>query len=489
MYSASATFNTLIKKTERTFAYSGSIEATGGQSYTYAGSDLCSGRLFRAISNDSLEIGTVYAAEYDCDLALGISRYELYNGVITLDIELEGAADVIPMGEFNISKINQTADRLQIKSYDNMVKFNKSFSKASDNAIRTPYVWLDTMCTACGVVLGSTPAEIKALPNGTRLTAFADVVTDVETWRDVLHYLAVYLASYAYIGRDGKLYLSKYKGVSSDTIPASFRYASELSDFRTTYDGLYAVYKAEGMQEYVSNTNSGGLVLDIGINPFLQFTNAQSRISALQEIIDAFDGIYYVPYSSTVPMNPLYDVGDVITFTGNQADAYDYGAITEIDLTIGSSMRVTCAGDNPRLAAAQDRFSKSVEGLSSEYSNGQEIGGKNYWKLISNNTSDIEATSSKTQVAEIEWNQITDVQKIGMMYTCTAIVSATATVQLELSVDDEANYTFVSDEEKLLLGKRIISATCGFQVEGKGQHTAKAYMTVTDSPLLWGDLA
>ena len=97
MYNASADFNTKIKRKERLFTYSGTITTTGGTTYTYDGSDMRSGKIVRAISGQSLEIGTVYASEYDVDLGLNVSRYELYNGTIDLSIMLDGALDVIPM--------------------------------------------------------------------------------------------------------------------------------------------------------------------------------------------------------------------------------------------------------------------------------------------------------------------------------------------------------------------------------------------------------
>ena len=131
MYNASADFNTKIKLKERLFTYSGSIVTTGGTTYTYVGRDMRSGKIVRAISGQSLEIGTVYASEYDVDLGLSISRYELYNGTINLSIMLDGASDVIPMGIFTISEVTQTADRLHIKAYDNMVKFDSVDFNAS----------------------------------------------------------------------------------------------------------------------------------------------------------------------------------------------------------------------------------------------------------------------------------------------------------------------------------------------------------------------
>lgn len=497
MYQASAAFNTAIKSNIRDLKWSGTITTVGGSTYDFddnpatVNGKIISGSITRSISSQSLNIGTAYASSLSIEIIFpGVSRYELYNGEITLSVSINGASDVIPMGIYTISEATQTSDHINLKAYDNMLLFDEgSFTPSAHMTVQSPYAWLTEMCTDCGVVLGNTSAQISAMANGRRNTGFADVVSDVTTWRDVLGYLTAYLGGFAYIGRDGKLYIGQYKGVSDDTIPSSFRYTSDLSDFRTTYDGLSAIYKDGAVQEYVANTNVGGLVLNLGANPFLQFTDNSNRLSALQEIIDMWNGIYYVPYSADLPLVPTYDPGDILTFTDNQAGAYDIGSITEITYNISGVMSVKCSGDNPRLASAQDRFSKTVAGLSKEYSNGQEIGGKNFWLLHSENTSSISVSSTKTQVSEIEWNQTVDVTRLGMMYTCDGDLSATATVVLEINVDDEVDYTFEVSEVKSMVGKRFYSANCAFDVEGKGTHTAKVYLTVTDNPLKWSDLA
>lgn len=496
MYSASADFLTKIKSNARNIKWSGTITTVGGSVYDFdtdfesEDGKIIQGSITRSISSQRLNIGTAYASTLSLEIVLaGVSRYELYAGVVELECTVDGALDVIPMGTYTISEALQSSDHITIKAYDSMVSIDSvEFVPASHVLVQTPYDWLTELCTECGVTLGMSLAEVSLLPNGTRKTGFADVASDVKTWRDVLSYLGAYLGSFAYIGRDGYLYMGQYGSNSADTVPSSFRYSSNLSDYRTTYDGLYSVYKSEGVQEYVHNTNSGGLVLDLGTNPFLQFSDQTNRLDALQEIIDSWDGVYYVPYSADMPLVPIYDPGDVLTFTDNQAGAYDLGAITEITYNIGGQMSVTCSGDNPRLSSAQDRFSKTVAGLASDYSNGQEVGGKNFWLLHTENTSSISVSSTKTQVAEIEFKQTVDVQRMGLMFTCDGDLSASAIVKVLITVDDLNDYEF-EVTERSLNGKRTYSSNCGFRVTGKGTHTAKVYMTVTDSALKWSELA
>ena len=493
MYSASAQYISAITSDTVELGWSGTITTVGGNTYTFTKDDISpdSASITRQISSQNLKLGTVFASSLSLELILpGVSRYELYGASITISNTVTGASDVIPMGEFTIISATQTADHINITASDNMIKFaGENFNPALDNFIQSPYAWLLEMCSACGVTLGNTQAEIEALPNGLRKTGFADCVTDAKTWRDVLSYLAIYLGSNATIGRDGYLYLIQYSSTSVETISEVFRYSSDLSDYRTTYDGMYAVYKNDGVQEYVSNTNTGGIVLDIGTNPFLQFTDSQNRQDALQEIIDMWDGIYYVPFNSEAGIIPILDPGDVITFTGNQADVYDYGAITQITYNFNGSMKVVCTGDNPILAEAQDRFTKTISGLESDYQNGQETGDKDFWLLFNTNTEAITVGSTEVLVTEIEFEQKTFAQNVEMILTADAVLSETAVVNVRVVVDDEAELEMSVTEDKSYKGEREFHCSNPQKIYGEGLHTARVYMTVTDSPLIWSDLA
>ena len=490
MYSASADFITAIKSNIRDISWSGTITTTGGTVYSFTDDNLINGgSITRMISQQSLRIGTVYASSIALEVILaGASRYELYGAAVEISCSIDGALDVIPMGKFTVAEAYQTSDHITIKGYDNMVKFDDvAFVPSSHLSIQKAYDWLTEMCTACGVTLGSTSAQISVMPNGSRKTGFADVVSDVKSWRDVLGYLATYLGGYAYIGRDGKLYIGQYGSTSADTVPSSFRYSSNLSDYRTTYDGINAIYKNDGVQEYTTNTNTGGLVLELGVNPFLQITDQTNRMDALQEIIDAWNGIYYVPFDSDMPLVPTYDPGDILTFTDNQASVYDIGAICEITYNIGGQMHIKCSGDNPRLASAQDRYTKIVSSVNENTNNGQQVGGKDFWLLMLTNEEQITVSSTEIQIAEIEYNQTTYGQRLAMILTIDAVLSATAVVKVRVNVDDDTDLE-MKIEEKRFGGERGFYCSNPQKVYGTGIHRCKVYMTVTDSPTTVGEL-
>ena len=151
-------------------------------------------------------------------------------------------------------------------------------------------------------------------------------------------------------------------------------------------------------------------------------------------------------------------------------------------------MTVTCTGDDPRLQEAKDRFTKSVEGLSSDYNNGQEIGGKDFWILHVTNTDQITVSGTEIELTEIEWEQKTYGQHLEMILTLDATLSATATVNIRVVVDDDTDLQMSVTEDKSLIGERVFHCSNPQIVMGTGLHVAKVYMTVTDSPLLWSDL-
>ena len=173
MYSASAAFLTAIKSNIRVFHWSGTISTP--TPITFGDSDIIEGNIVRSIAGESLEIGSVYSSQLTLEVKLPVSRYELYGCNITLSVQLDGASDVIPMGTYIITEALQSVGAIKITAFDSMIKFDDvSFNPSLNTNIQSPFVWLSTMCTACGVELGITSAHVQALPNGSRKIGFAD---------------------------------------------------------------------------------------------------------------------------------------------------------------------------------------------------------------------------------------------------------------------------------------------------------------------------
>ena len=103
--------------------------------------------------------------------------------------------------------------------------------------------------------------------------------------------------------------------------------------------------------------------MNLGVNPFLQFGLKETREMLCRNILADLSVIRYVPFDSDTIGNPALDPGDVLTFTGGQADEGEITCITSIRQKIGGKQSLKCVGKNPRLAQAKSRNDKNISGL------------------------------------------------------------------------------------------------------------------------------
>jgi hypothetical protein len=80
-------------------------------------------------------------------------------------------------------------------------------------------------------------------------------------------------------------------------------------------------------------------------------------------ILNAISVINYVPFDSETIGDPALDPGDVLTFTGGQADATKIAAITSITVKVNGKCSLKCVGKNPRLSEAKSKNDKDISGL------------------------------------------------------------------------------------------------------------------------------
>lgn len=261
----------------------------------------------------------------------------------------------VPMGIFYVAEANRKIKTLEIKAYDVMLNFDKAYSEAQSSGY--PYDFLTAMCTTYHVELAHTQEEIEVLPNDSELLGiYPD--NDIETWRDFLHYLAQALCSFAFINREGKLQLVQYSESPVCTVNNTRRYSSSFSDFVTRYMAIISTNRRTNTAEYYY-----GLTMNLETNPLLQFGLDETRNRILNNTLNAISVIRYVPFDSEPIGDPALEPGDVLTFTGGQADASQMAAITSITTKINGKCSLKCVGKNPRLAEAKSKNDKDITGL------------------------------------------------------------------------------------------------------------------------------
>ena len=366
MYPVSEAFLQAVQGNTRKYYWTGKITTAAGAEYPFTQEDIVKGSGYitaQCCGNSEIELGAVYAAEMGISLFLDIDRYTLENAEVELSYHLRlasGAYETVPMGIFEVSEANRTVHVLELKAYDRMLRFDRAFN--GFETIGTAYGMMALCGTACGVELEQTQAEIEALPNGSELLSIYPE-NDIETYRDVLYFTAQVLGGFFCINREGKLEFRQYGETPVMEILQKHRFSSSFSDFVTRYTAVSSTNLRTQTSEYYALEEDDGLTMNLGVNPLLQFGLEETRAELCGNILTALSAVNYVPFDSDTIGNPALDLGDVLTFSGGQADAQQITCVTSFTVKIGGRQSLKCVGKNPRLSQAKSKNDKNISGL------------------------------------------------------------------------------------------------------------------------------
>ena len=366
MYPVSEAFLQAVQGNTRKYYWTGKITTAGGVEYPFDQEDIVKGSGYitaQCCGNSEIELGAVYAAEMGISLFLDIDRYTLEDAEVELSYHLRlanGVYETVPMGIFEVSEANRTVHVLELKAYDRMLRFDRAFN--GFETIGTAYGMMALCSMACGVELAQTQAEIEALPNGSELLSIYPE-NDIETYRDVLYFTAQVLGGFFCINRAGKLEFRQYGETPVIEILQKHRFSSSFSDFVTRYTAVSSTNLRTQTSEYYALETDDGLTMNLGVNPLLQFGLEETRAELCGNILDALSKVNYVPFDSDTIGNPALDLGDVLIFSGGQADAGQITCVTSFTVKIGGRQSLKCVGKNPRLSQAKSKNDKNISGL------------------------------------------------------------------------------------------------------------------------------
>ncbi len=374
MYPVSEAFLRAVQENTRRYYWTGRITTKGGAVYPFGYEDIVKGSGYisaQCCGSTEIELGTVYAAEMGITLFSQIDRYTLEDAQVELSYHLRiegGSYEEVPMGIFEVSEANRTAHCLELKSYDRMLRFEKSFN--GFESVGNAWAFLELCCKACGVEMENTQAEIEAMPNGRELLSIYPE-NDIETYRDVLYFVGQVLGGFFCINRAGRLELRKYGRLPVMEVQGRHRFSSSFSDFITRYTAVSSTNLRTQTAEYYALEPDDGLTMNLGVNPLLQFGLEETRRQLCENILHGLSVVKYVPFDSSTIGNPALDLGDVLTFSGGQADGEQMACITSFQCKIGGRQSLKCVGKNPRLAQAKSKNDKNISGLLNQIESGK----------------------------------------------------------------------------------------------------------------------
>ena len=216
---------------------------------------------------------------------------------------------------YPVSEANRRLHCLELKAYDYMLRFEKSFN--GFESVGNAWAFLELCCKACGVEIENTQGEIEGMPNGRELLSIYPE-NDIGTYRDVLFFVGQVLGGFFCISRRGRLELRKYG--AEPVLQGRHRFSSSFSDFITRYTAVSSTNLRTQTAEYYGLDVDDGLTMNLGVNPLLQFGLEETRRQLCGNILADLAAVNYEPFDSSTIGNTALDLGDVLTFTSGQAD-------------------------------------------------------------------------------------------------------------------------------------------------------------------------
>ena len=266
--------------------------------------------------------------------------------------------EYIPLGVYYIDSAMWTMSGIEIVAYDTMAKFDVTVASALTG---TPYSILSACCTACGVTLGMTQAQVEALPNGT-FSASCYGTNDITVYRDVISWVAQMMGCYATINRAGRLVLRTYITTPIESIDSTRRFmGGSFSDYITYYTAMTVTDIETNEDTRYALATDDGLTYTLGPNPYLQsFADDTEKATVLNALLTAITAFEYVPFTTELAPDPRYDLGDVLLFTGGIADNTVLYCINKFEWTYNHRIVLTGVGRN---AAYKDQTASPVHAI------------------------------------------------------------------------------------------------------------------------------
>lgn len=365
MYSVSEDYITQLKSPIQERKLSGTI---GGLSFTsddvLAGSFSIDSKCMptKDIKYGSVEI-TSLSITFFKDFADQIQR-QTYQGLViepVVSLKVGEEWEDVPCGVFTVDEALWNEVGVAIKAYDNMSKLDKNITL--DTSYGKAYDLLALACETCGITLGVTRAEIEAMPNGTEQFAIYPE-NDIETWRDMVYWVAQTLAGFATCDRAGNLVVRQFGNDTEIELGTNHRFTGiTISDYITNYTGVSCVNMYDDSLTYIGATVDTGLTMNLGSNPLLQ-DQQQLKETRMRNILNELLTFQYTPFKCKMIGDIAFDLGDVIHYTGGVADNSDC-CIMSYSYVFGKDYTAQGFGENPALATAKSKVDKNLAEIKS----------------------------------------------------------------------------------------------------------------------------
>lgn len=312
--------------------------------------------------------------------------------LVGYDANNEEIWETVPIKPYIIDNPQHSALGLDVVAYDAMHKFDKPIEMTTTSG--NIFGMATLACNACGVTLGMTSEEMAALPNGDQILGlYPD--SDIETWHDLIYWIAVVIGGFATIDRDGALVFRTWHLTPDIEIGIDDRFeGGKWSDFSTSYTAVTVDNIADGTQDYYAVQEDTGMTMDLGAHPLLQYGIDEVKEAQARNILNAIQNLKYVPFSSTSLIDPALDLGDVILYEDGIADDA-LSCVMSLNFSYNNGATVKGYGKNPAQNGAKSSQDKAI----AQAAKGSKAQGITYYPYI--NTTAVSLTTTAQRLYRI----------------------------------------------------------------------------------------
>lgn len=283
---------------------------------------------------------------------------DLPETIKTIDISygmtIEDEIEKVPLGKFIIQEYTENDDfTITIKASDYMVLFDTTFLASELTYPMTMKNLLIAICNDYEIELGTT----TFLNENIEIAVYDDSLTA----RTLLSYISEQAGSFAFIGRDGKLYIKQLFNniieyeLSTD-IFQTFNWGEPFTITKVAFE--------DGIQDFTFGDDEGNV---IWINANNMFIASSEQVENIYDLINETE-VYSFKGSSII--DPALDIGDIIKINDKyiiwQYDVDLYGKFigeiqTEIELAEKTETTTVTVNETTKLRRIQSSIDQ-VEG-------------------------------------------------------------------------------------------------------------------------------
>ena len=349
MYSVPDGYLAAIRAPTRTDRLAGKLTLTNGTTIALNDSAVISGSLSvdnQCVSSQELTFGSVYMGQASLQLRTELTSAAFYNAALEIDYEIklaDGSWYTLPVGRYTVAEAERSAAVVSLTAYDNMLKLEQNLSGSVIQG--DAYTMLTQIAEACGVELGQTEAEIKALSANAELLRQLDSTYNVSSWRDCAGAIAQLLAGFATCDRLGRLVIHQFAETPCVTLGESARSSVKVSDFSCHYAAL-TIETSE--DSYTAGTEGDtGLAMTISDMPLAESGLASAKQGICDAVYAKLCKLDYTPMTVTLPGDPALELGDRLTVPTK--DGAPQTLVTHLVWKFRGTQTLKGVGKNPYL--------------------------------------------------------------------------------------------------------------------------------------------